>query len=241
MSWVTEKDSQGLKRSMIVDEHVYIEGTNLTLRDKHVVELILQMLSSPTHPRSILTLQECNKPFLKELLARLPENYTIIASHGDAIVIDTNLYGIVSAKNVSGIFSETPSRGFQDVTLQNWLTGKKLRMLNVHLPGDPLHPARFEFAAYLSSTFDPSIATIASGDMNFNEIEMQEALDQAFANERAFDLYSPYCTNISPFAFTSKAIDHYMVYAPEQEVQVNSAEEVMQGLSKTLDLLQPEL
>lgn len=241
MSWVTEKDSQGLKRSMIVDEHVYIEGTNITVRDRHIVDLILSMISSPTHPRSILNLQECNKPFLNELSVRLPENYATVSSYGEAIVFDTNLYELVSARNIKGLFSMTPERGIQEVILQNKLTGEKLKLVNVHLPGDPLHPARYEFASYLSSTLDPSTPTIATGDMNFNELEMQEALDLALSNQNDIALYSAYCTNISPFEFNSKAIDHFIVYAPERQLTINAPEEVMEGLSKMVDLLQPGL
>ena len=56
MSWIT-KNEQGLSRSMITDEHVYIGDSKLTIRDKHVVDLILQTISHPTHPRSILSLK----------------------------------------------------------------------------------------------------------------------------------------------------------------------------------------
>jgi len=83
MSWVTEKDSQGLKRSMIVDEHIYIQGTSLTVRDLHIVDMILQMISHATHPKSLIALQECNKAFLKELIARLPLGLEVISHKGE--------------------------------------------------------------------------------------------------------------------------------------------------------------
>ncbi|MCX6991138.1 MAG: hypothetical protein NTX49_08775 [Chlamydiae bacterium] len=240
MSWVTEKDSQGLKRSMIVDEHIYIEGTSLTVRDLHVIDMILGMISHATHPKSLIALQECNKAFVKELRARLPTGYEVISHKGEAFIVDTNAYTILDAKEVLGVFSETPKRGFQEILLQSNLTGEKLLLLNSHLPGDPLDPARFEFTEYLAKTFDPSAATIAMGDMNFNEFEMEQSLLVAFAGRSPFSLHSSYCTNISPFAFTSKAIDHFLVYLPNGlQIELNTPEEVMTGLTIMVDLLEP--
>jgi len=78
IDWVTEKDSHGLKGSMISDEHVFIGDSKLTLRDKHVVDLVLQMLSHPTHPRAVLSLQECNAPFLEEVLSGLTKTVSLL-------------------------------------------------------------------------------------------------------------------------------------------------------------------
>lgn len=240
MSWVTEKDSQGLKRSMIVDEHVYIEGTNLTIRDKHVVDMVLGMIAHETHPRSILALQECNNQFLEELSKRLPENFAVISHHGEALLVDTTRYDITSIKEVKDVFSQTPERGFQDIILTRKDNGENLRVFNVHLPGDPLHPARYEFTQYMSATFDPSMATIAMGDMNFNELEMADAMLTAFANSDTFNLYTAYCTNISPFVFDSKAIDHFIAYNPNKAtgIDINAPEEVMQGLTTFVSMLE---
>ena len=242
MSWITEKDSQGLKRSMIVDEHIYIEARNLTVREIHIIDMILQMISHRTHPKSLIALQECNKAFVKEVSLSLPEGFKIISHKGQSFIIDTKVYTILNAKAVFGVFCQTPQRGVQEIFLQNNVTGEELRLINAHLPGDPLHPARFEFTQYLAKTFDPAIPTIAMGDMNFNEFEMKQALDQAFGEEGPFILHSSYCTNITPFTFTSKIIDHFLVYAPSQmKVKINTAEEVITGLTPMVDLLEPHI
>src|SRR3990167_9068844 len=193
MSWVTEKNSQGLSHSMIVDEHVYIGDSKLTVRDQHVADLILQMTSHPTHPRSILSLQECSKPFIDELRTRLPSHFEIIANHGEAILFDKNRFELIEAKEVKGIFTTESYKTFQEVTIRRLDNGQKVRLINAHLPGDPTKPNRFEFAAYLANTFDPTLTTIAMGDMNFNELEMADAMDQA---PSPLSLYTPYCTNI---------------------------------------------
>ena len=238
MSWVTE-NSQGLSRSQIADEHVYIGNSNLTIRDQHVADLVLQMISHETHPRSLLALQECSEPFLAELRSRLPDSFEIISSYGDAILIDRRRFEILEAKEVAGIFKDTPKRSVQDIQVRRIDNGEILRLVNVHLPGDPTKPGRFEFAEYLNRTFHPGIAMIALGDMNFNELEMDEAMSQAFQNDSPFSIYSPYCTNISPYVMRSKAIDHFFVYSPNQpSLSVSSPDQLMPGLAPIVDLLQ---
>ena len=239
MSWVTEKNSQGLSRSMIVDEHVYIGNSKLTIRDKHVVDLILQTISHPTHPRSILSLQECSKSFIEELRSRLPAHFEIISNHEEAVLLDRRLFEVVEAKEVPGIFTNDPYITLQDITLRRLDNGQALRLVNVHLPGDPTKPGRFEFAQYLAKTLDPALTTLAMGDMNFNELEMSEAMAQAFKNDSPFSVYSPYCTNISPYVFKSKAIDHFLVYSPNQSpVVLSTPDQIMPGLDSTVALLQ---
>lgn len=239
MSWVTEKNSQGLSRSMIVDEHVYIGDSKLTVRDKHIVDLIFQMISHPTMPRSILSLQECGQPFIEELRSRLPDYFEIILHHGDAVLVDRRFFEVIEQSEISGIFKDNPLRTFQDITLRRLENGQLLRFVNLHLPGDPTKPTRFEFAQYLANTFDPDLTTLAMGDMNFNELEMSDAMTQAFVDNSPFDLYSPYCTNISPYVFTSKAIDHFLVYSPNQSPVILSApEEIIPGLDSIAALLQ---
>jgi hypothetical protein len=239
MSWVTEKNSQGLSRSMIADEHIYIRDSKLTIRDEHIAELILQMISHPTHPRSILSLQESSQPFIEALRLRLPAHFEVIANNGKSLLLDRRLFEVVSAKGVSGIFTNEPNATLQDITIRRLDNGQLLRLINVHLPGDPTKPARFELAQYLAKTFDPALATISMGDMNFNELEMSDAMKQAFRNNSPFSLYSPYCTNISPVVLNSKAIDHFLVYSPKtSSVVLSRPNEIMSGLARSVALLQ---
>ncbi len=233
MDWVMEKDSQGLKRSMIGEEHVLIENSKLTVRDRHVVDLILETLSHPTHPRAILSLQECGKPFLEELRSRLPDHFELISHHGDAVLLDKRRFAVIDAREVAGVFSDAPHRTLQDIRIRRLDNGQTIRLVNIHLPGDPEKPGRAEFASYLKQTLDPAVTTLAMGDMNFNELEMTEALGQSL-----FSLYSPYPTDIAPFSFQSKAIDHFIVYSPNQSpVVLNKPEEVMTGVDAMVALL----
>lgn len=233
----TKKNAQGLQNSMLTDEHVYIGKTKLTVRDRHVVYLILEMIYHPTHPRSIIGLQECGKPFLEELTLHLPSHFTFI-SHGDnALIFNTARFSLIEAE-APKIFPREPKRSIQNIILQETNTGARLRMINVHIPGDPTQPGRTEFTNYLADSFTLNLPTIVLGDMNFNELQMEEALAQSFSNQSPFSLFSPYCTNIDPITLYSKAIDHFMVYCPRTLVKLNTAEEVLPSLEATLILLQ---
>ncbi len=238
MSWVTEKNSQGLSHSLIADEHVYIGDSKLTVRDRHVVDLILETLSHPTHPRSILSLQECGKPFLEELRSKLPAHFELTSNHGNAVLLDKRCFEVIEAKEVSGVFSDAPFRTLQDIRIRRLSNGQTMRLVNVHLPGDPTKPSHFEFAEYLHRTFDPNITILAMGDMNFDELEMSDAMAKTFYNHSPFSLYSPYPTNISPNVFRSKVIDHFLVYSPNRSsVTLNALDQIMSELTPMAALL----
>lgn len=238
--WVIEKNSQGLSHSMIADEHVFIENSSLTLRDKHVVELILQMIAHPTHPKCILALQESGESFLEELRNKLPSYFEIVANGELAFLFDNRLFEIHSQEEIFKVFEHEPQKSIQDIILRRFSNGQLFRFINVHLPGDPTKPAPLELALYLASSFNSSLTTIAMGDMNFTAIEMGTALDNAFIDLSPFSLYSPYCTNISPEVFTSKAIDHFLFYSNENLFpSLNEPNEILIPLAPTVDLLNP--
>lgn len=231
-------DTLGLNRSLIMQEHDSSQG--LTSRDQHVARLILDAIYHPTHPRSILALQECELPFLNHLKSILPPQF-IVQSYGEnAILIDRNHFEVISSPKsvVFGVFQKRPQATFQNINIRRLSDDKIIRLINVRIPGDPTLDCRFEFAQYLKDTWDPLEETIVMGDMNFNEIEMCEALGRVFENASPFSLYSPYCTNISPYTLQSKAIDHFLVDRPKEDsVQVNAPNDVLPNLQSHLSLL----
>ncbi|MCH9613652.1 MAG: hypothetical protein SP1CHLAM54_06570 [Chlamydiia bacterium] len=238
MDWVIEKNSQGLSPSLIEDEHVYIGDSTLTVRDQHVVRLILETINHPTHPRQLLSLQECGPAFLEELRAHLPKNFSVISHHGEGLVFDTTLFECLEGKAVVNIFSEQPARAIQEVLLRNIKTNTQLRIINGHLPGNPDGPGRYEFAQYIHKTHNPAVTTIAMGDMNFNELEMADAMNKAFSNESPFTMHTPYCTNITPFVYNSKAIDHFFIYSPKKATTtISTPEQIMAELPAIAALL----
>lgn len=244
MDWI-DKNTQGLSHSQIRQEHVLVNEEGLTIRDQHVVNEILSMLNHPTHPKSILSLQECGAPFLKELQKKLPTNFAIIYSDAlnaedQNVVIfnkDKLSYDPAHSEMTTGIFSEQQSRSVMNLIFINTDNQKEIRLINAHLPGDPTKPAAQEFANFVASQAS-DILTIAGGDMNFNEVIMQDAFEKVLAPSMHFQIVAPYCTNAG-LDFRSKSIDHFFVIsANDEKARKAKPEEVLTGLQKTVDLLQ---
>jgi hypothetical protein len=248
MGWVI-KNTQGLSRSLIMKEHVYIDGTKLTLRDLHVIECIQSMLNHPTHPRSLLSLQECSHAFIEELQGQLPEEFGIVLTSKTPLK-DQNI--VIYNKQVldfdpsqsqiqKNIFSIQPERPVMNLCFQHKEGSKQtFRIINAHLPGEPGNPAPQDFAAYVSSLAFSDAVTIAMGDMNFNEVEMGNAFRKETPPGMHFNCIAPYCTNIG-LNLHSKSIDHFLILSDgDHEISSNSAEEMMIGLSETLHLLEPD-
>ena len=133
------------------------------------------------------------------------------------------------------IFSED-MRGFQELIFKRLDQGTRLRIYNAHLTGDPAGPGRFEFGSYVAASQTDGIPSIAMGDMNFNELEMDEAFRKM--DPGTYEILTPYCTNISPNTFISKAIEHFILLNTADKGQVNSPEELLDGLHETVALLE---
>ncbi len=242
MGWV-EKNSQGLSRSLLVQEHVYLGGSKLTFRDLHVIECVRSMLAHPTHPKSVISLQECGEAFLTELQSQLPEGYGIVLSSNvpikdqNIVIYDKRAFDYnPSRSGVSKIFSKD-KRTVLNVCLTRRDTREAFRVINGHLPGEPGNPAPDEFAAYTGSFATPNETVIAMGDMNFNEVEMKAAFHRNVPKGFPLETISPYCTNIG-LDFCSKSIDHFFIVSQKRSaILKNDAEEVMVGLRGTLQLL----
>src|SRR5579871_3741059 len=161
MDWVF-KNSQGLSRSQLADEHIYLEGSDLTFRDMHVIECIKSMLTHPTHPRSVISLQECSTAFIRELRMQLPEEYGVIQSSTDSlkdqniVIYDTRVLAYDPNRSgiAEGIFSKD-KRTIMNLCFTRKDTQETWRIANTHLPGEPGNPAPAEFAAYVASLASP--------------------------------------------------------------------------------------
>jgi hypothetical protein len=243
MGWVF-KNSQGLSRSLLTQEHIYLEGSKLTYRDLHVLASIKSMLVHPTHPRSAISLQECSAPMVEELLRHLPEDYGVVLSSQTAVkdqnvvIYDKRVFDYDPSRSqiVGGIFSKD-TRTVMNVCFVRKDTHEAIRVVNAHLPGEPGNPAPAEFAAYVAYLANSNALIIAMGDMNFNEVEMKTEFAKRAPQGFQFDMLAPYCTNIS-LDFCSKSIDHFFIYAQDKHaICENTPEDVMPGLSNTVQFL----
>jgi hypothetical protein len=237
-------NSQGLARSLIADENVPVNAEGLTKRDLHVIEDILQMIQNPHCPKSMIALQECGRPFLKELVKHLPANWQMIRTNDklrdeNVVLYNTDRF-IYVADESSIVYDAFPcqmGRALQNLVFLNKLTGKRYQVFNAHLPGDPNLPGRYEFAQYVLSHAKKDAVNVALGDMNFNEEEMADAFHDVDPNHR-FTNYSSYPTNVG-LDFCSKNIDHVFV-RNATFARGNTPNEVLSGLQQMVNLLQEE-
>lgn len=244
MGWVIN-NSQGLVNSLISDENVVIEENGLTTRDVHVAKLILEMITSSSHPRSILCLQECSEALILELRNNLPKNMKLLRSFDhekkdqDIIVYDANKFRIIAHKTHLNAYPCEPFRPLQEALFEK--DGVHYRIFNAHIPGDPNKPARYEFAKIIFDRKQKNEVTIALGDLNFDQDEMDHAFNKVakdFYTTNVFTRITPYRTNIGP-DFHSKAIDHIFIDLGENNltIKANQCQEVLKGLDQTVFLL----
>ena len=135
-----------------------------------------------------------------------------------------------------------PKRMLMDLVFVEKGTGQKFQIINAHNPGDPLKPGRNEFAIYVLTHLKEGCAHIGLGDMNFTGKEMQIAFDEESAKlgiKNPFRNLANYNTNISPFVFTAKGIDHIWVQT-DLPCETMRPDEVLLDCYATVDLLTPK-
>jgi hypothetical protein len=205
-----------------------------------VAEMVRDMMARG----QVVALQECGQPFLKLLQRKLPAGWQMVKSF-DAAKTDQDviLYDSRQLQYQPGA-SETSTSAypsFRNRPLQNALfsngAGDGLRIINAHVPGDPIKPGRDELARYVHGQHREGMTTIALGDNNFERNEMIDAYRKAGFSE--FSLHSPWKTNIDPSTKESKCIDHFFVVGTDSSKDL-SPQAVLpkdRGLQETIDLL----
>jgi endonuclease/exonuclease/phosphatase family metal-dependent hydrolase len=233
ISWVMEKDSQGLKDSVIGKQNILAEKTDVTLRDLNVIDCIKKMSFD------ILALQEAGKPFVEEVRKQLSDTYVVIYdNYESAVIFNKNVFSFMEEEVVNGAFFPCDKRTVQHVVLED-VNKEKIRIINVHIPGNPSQPCRELFACHLVLYSNSNEDVIALGDMNFNEIEMKDAFEKAGIMNRYMHYHPMYCTNIEPFSYISKTIDHLFIKSLKS-VNILSANEVLLGLEPLASIISDE-
>lgn len=239
IEWVTEKDSQGLNGSMISDLDISINEQGLTKRDVCVAEMVANMMKLG----HIVTLQECGEPFLQHLQERLPSNWDLIKSFNvqkqdqDVILYNKTKMSYQSdlSETSTCSYPSVPNRPLQNAYFSN-SKGLNLRIINVHIPGDPSLACKEELAKYVLQQQTLDSVTIALGDNNFEREEMVAAYRQAGFTD--FSLHSPWKTNIDPYTKKSKGIDHLFVVGEHKSRDLRPDEVLIEGnLQETINLL----
>ncbi len=242
MEWVTTKDSQGLNGSMISDLDKVIQPNGLTQRDLIVADMVASMTASG----NVVALQECGAPFLEALQAKLPSHWQMVKSFEnprkdqDVILFDQSrlTYQPDQSEVTRNSYPSVPDRPLQNALFSRIgeENSRDLRIINAHIPGDPILPVREEFAKYVHDTHSNNQITIALGDNNFERDEMIRAYESVGFLE--YSLHTPWKTNIDPYGRYSKAIDHIFVAGGDFSRDLTPEEVLQNGnLQETLDLL----
>lgn len=235
MKWIDD-NSQGLARSNITKDNFPIKENGLTLREQHVIELLLNWVQSPAN---LISLQECSELFIQELTEQLPPHMKVVRSsdsptkNQNILLYDANLFQFVSKALHMNVFSSEPSRPLMDVVLA--ANGTHYRIFNAHLRcvSQGQHS---DLAQFISTHTREEEVTIALGDLNVDQKQMSEAFGPSFLS------FSPYKTTVSP-ELESKAVDHIFLCPGKNSVQASesSANELLEGMQPVVDLLDPIL
>ena len=240
MSWVY-KNSQGLTDSMITDQDVVVKDNGLTQRDLTMVKYILEMVEKNN---SLICLQECSAEFIAELQETLPENMEIVLSFDtkvkdqEVVIYNKDEFSFIEKIIDLDGYPSTQGKLLMTVALEK--NGITYRVFNSHVPGDPNLPGRYEFAQYVKNHQQKGEITIALGDLNFDQYEMDDAFKVAAGDqESTFTRITPYQTNVGLDMY-SKAIDHFFIDCWDHPMMVyeRKASEILDNLQELRELLQ---
>lgn len=250
LHWI-EKNGQGLRDSLILNTNVpFSENSILTVREDMVIDSIMKMLQHPTHPRSVLALQEVGECLFKELSLRLPDFMHIFPEKADEqkiediFIVDTRIFDILDSEISQYTFSHNT---IIRLTLRDKVTGLKYSFIQSHVPGGPVNslPARIELAEKVMQEFNSENISIVLGDMNrssdyfFPQFE-QAAKKMGLAAQPFITIEIPYPTHISTDREASW-IDNIFISNPYPQIESRVAKdgaELFEELQPTLDLLE---
>lgn len=244
-------NTQGLKDSFIMAANVPMDD-GLTLRETVVIDQVFEMIEHPTHPRSLLALEETSEEVYNHLKSTLPNNFRMYPNnvkdiaHGDIFLYDTNLFDFVSFQSLR--YKCNRSNTYMTLTLKEKTSGLTYRFVQSHVPGGPAsnsRPAREELANALMNDFNPKAITIVMGDMNrsadyfldnFKRAAAEKGMKQPFKH-----LPVPYATHINTHREASW-IDNIFISNPYPQYLdsyvAEDASVLFADLQRTIDLLE---
>lgn len=178
------ENTQGLRDSSIMTDNIHVNSTStLTVRELRSIEIILGMINHPTHPRSIIGLQETHGDVLNYLKKILPSNWVVANPPGqphsqDLYLYDTNVFEFVTVRGVR--YTENMPKTIFTLTVREKFTGEVYRFVQSHIPGGPNSAEGSEkFANEAIKQFNSNETTILMGDMNASPTTIKDALRTA--------------------------------------------------------------
>lgn len=179
-----ESNNQGLRDSSILTDNVPINNkTKLTIRELTSIQIIFEMISHSTHPRSLIALEETHGDVITYLKKNLPKNWAIATPPDhpfsqDLYLYDTDIFDFIDMSAVK--YHKNLPKTILTLVLQDKTSGITYRFLQSHIPGG----ANFEtesgkFADEAMKQYNPNQITLLMGDMNASPNEIQSVLQKA--------------------------------------------------------------
>jgi hypothetical protein len=240
-----EQNTQGLRHSSILNDNVPVEPNNsLTIREMIVCQSILEMINHPTHPRSLIGLEETHADVQTYLKQNLPSHWVIVtppeqSDSEDVFLFDSHVFELVAfeadkySAKINTIFT---------ITLREKASTKLFRFLQSHIPGGPANiEGRAKFSEEAFKQYDPNVTLVLMGDMNQSPAVIQEALETAAATKGLSQPFS-YLPIAHPSHMNTKLqaswIDNFFIYSPDTPIKgSDSPEELFNSLVPMVQLL----
>lgn len=242
-----EENTQGLRHSSILKDNVPAErGHTLTIREVIIGEMILEMINHPTHPRSLIALQETHPDVHKYLKQHLPKRWMIATPPNqpdseDIFLYDGDVFELTDLEAVK--YSPEFPKTIFTITLREKASNKMFRFLQSHIPGGPINSAGgcAKFSEEAIKQFDPSLTMALMGDMNQSPGVIQKALEVAAQLSSRYQPFT-YLPITYPSHMNTKLeaswIDNFFVYSPDTNIQASDLpEEVCSGVVPIVHLL----
>lgn len=251
------RNGQGLRDSSIMTTNIPFQD-NLTLREAVIINQVYEMIQHPTHPRSLLALQETSENVYKKLQDTLPSHLQLLPSdvkelkHGDIFIFDNEIFDFIDFKCTQYKNKQSKnSNTYMTLTLQEKNTKILYKFIQSHVPGGPeinSLPARIELANAVINDYNPEAISIVLGDMNrspdfFIKNFESAALEHGLKSQPFEIMWPPYATHINTHMEASW-IDNILIALPSAYKSMIHSEvsregsDFFTGLQDTLDLLE---
>ena len=181
------ENTQGLRDSSIMSGNIpYRPSSNLTVREMIVSTMIKDMMNHPTHPRSLIGLQEVHPDVAEYLKEILPKNWAMSTPPGqpksqDIYLYDKSIFELIGVRAIK--YQENLPKTIFTLTLQERSSGEIFCFVQSHIPGGPNSEAGCKkFAEEALNQFQKNETTVLMGDMNASPSDIQKALEKAATN-----------------------------------------------------------
>lgn len=241
-----EQNTQGLRHSSILKDNILFDsGSTLTIREVVSGQIILEMINHPTHPRSLLGLQEVHPDLHHYLKQHLPSHWVIATPPNqpysqDLFLYDSDVFEYVDVEAVK--YSSKGDKTIFTLTLREKVSNKIVRFLQSHIPGGPNSAEGCtKFSEEALKRYNPNLTILLMGDMNQSPDAMQKSLEKAAEMKSCFQpfVYLPitYPSHVDT-KLKASWIDNFFVYSPDIIIQAsNFPEEMCAGLVPLVQLL----